>query len=232
MLSHWGGNERCPCLVVVPFQREREAGRENAWQRAGHGLKNGMNKRKNIYKIMCMCAWQCPAAGKGFWQRRETCRDTGELRGGISSPQNPQDVPGQRFVSPGGVSVADSALLSTPVPPGRDPPVRRLQPAHPGQVHPQGPGPALAQLLPQVRRLPDAAGRALLLPGRQRLLQGGFLQVSNHPHKSSISPHAERPRSLVLSVISPKILLQHVVVGIKGVWALCSCCQVDAGCWD
>ena len=40
----------------------------------------------------------------------------------------------------------------------RDPPVCWLQPAHPGQVHPEGPGQTLAQLLPQVCRLPDAAG--------------------------------------------------------------------------
>lgn len=42
--------------------------------------------------------------------------------------------------------------------PHRDPPVRWLQPAHPGQVHPEGPGQTLAQLLPQVCGLPGAAG--------------------------------------------------------------------------
>lgn len=77
-----------------------------------------------------------------------------------------------------GGSGAVGAAADGGLPPRRDPAVRRLQPAHRGQVHPQGPGPALAQLLPQVCRLPDAAGRPLLLPGRQRLLQGGLLQVS------------------------------------------------------
>ncbi|XP_049688336.1 LIM/homeobox protein Lhx3 isoform X2 [Accipiter gentilis] len=61
--------------------------------------------------------------------------------------------------------------------PGRDPAVRRLQPAHRGQVHPQGPGPALAQQVPEMLRLPDAAGREVLQPRGRRLLQRGLLQV-------------------------------------------------------
>lgn len=65
-----------------------------------------------------------------------------------------------------------------PLPLSRDPSVCGLQSAHRGQVHPEGPGPALALQVPQVRRLPHAAGRQVLLQGRQRLLQGGFLQVS------------------------------------------------------
>lgn len=60
----------------------------------------------------------------------------------------------------------------------RDPAVRRLRPAHPGPLHPQGAGPPLAQQVPQVHRLPRAPGRALLQPRGERLLQGRFLQVS------------------------------------------------------
>ncbi|PNJ53627.1 LHX4 isoform 3, partial [Pongo abelii] len=87
-----------------------------------------------------------------------------------------------------------------------DSPVRRLQPAHPGQVHPEGPGQTLAQLLPQVCRLPDAAGGQVLLQGWERLLQGGLLQVSqngasaqNVRPASRVSPQprwSARPRTL------------------------------------
>lgn len=55
--------------------------------------------------------------------------------------------------------------------------MRRLQSAHRGQVHPQGPGPALAQQVLEMFRLPDAAGREVLQPRGRRVLQGGFLQV-------------------------------------------------------
>uniref|UniRef100_A0A8D1E6L8 LIM homeobox 3 n=1 Tax=Sus scrofa TaxID=9823 RepID=A0A8D1E6L8_PIG len=60
---------------------------------------------------------------------------------------------------------------------GRDPTVCRLRPAHPGPLHPQGSGPPLAQQVPQVQRLPHAAGRALLQPRREPLLQGRLLQA-------------------------------------------------------
>lgn len=80
--------------------------------------------------------------------------------------------------------------------PHRDPPVRWLQPAYPGQVHPEGAGQTLAQLLPQVCRLPDAAGRQVLLQGRERLLQGGLLQVSGDgrwaPLGGGVNPGGKR----------------------------------------
>lgn len=78
---------------------------------------------------------------------------------------------------------AHCAFLSSP---HRDPSVRWLQPAYPGQVHPEGPGQTLAQLLPQVCGLPDAAGRQVLLQGRERLLQGRLLQVSPNPGAASL----------------------------------------------
>lgn len=75
--------------------------------------------------------------------------------------------------------------LLCPVPPDRvstlprrNPALRRLQPAHRGPLHPEGAGPALAQQVPEVPRLPGAAGREMLQPRGERLLQGGLLQVS------------------------------------------------------
>lgn len=60
----------------------------------------------------------------------------------------------------------------------RDPTVCRLRPAHPGPLHPQGSGPPLAQQVSQMQRLSHTAGRALLQPRGERLLQGRLLQVS------------------------------------------------------
>lgn len=153
----------------------------------------------------------------------------GDLRAGI--PKNRQDVAGQGFGSPEGLRWL--TLLFSPSSPGRDPPVRRLQPAHPGQVHPQGAGPALAQLLPQVRRLPHAAGRALLLPGRQRLLQGGFLQVSSTPLRQRLPARGAGAQPNLKHNFSKNL---HTACccccGNKGMSGLCRCCRVDAARWD
>lgn len=59
--------------------------------------------------------------------------------------------------------------------------MRWLQSTHRGPLHPQGAGPPLAQQVSEMQRLPGAAGRQVLQQGRQRLLQGGLLQVSRRP---------------------------------------------------
>lgn len=65
------------------------------------------------------------------------------------------------------------------VPPRRDPGVRGLQSTHRGPLYPQSAGPPLAQQVPEMQRLPGPAGGQVLQQGRQRLLQGGFFQVSS-----------------------------------------------------
>lgn len=70
-------------------------------------------------------------------------------------------------------TVVDSICVSR-----RNPSVRRLQSAHRGPLHPQSAGPPVAQQVPEMQRLPGAAGGQVLQQGRQRLLQRGFLQVS------------------------------------------------------
>lgn len=169
--------------------------------------------RDSTARVSVRASRGCPG---GFWQRLAKGDAPGPRGCEGRHLQKPRDVPGQGFGSPEGLRWL--TLLFSPSSPGRDPPVRRLQPAHPGQVHPQGAGPALAQLLPQVRRLPHAAGRALLLPGRQRLLQGGFLQVSSSPQRQRLPARragAQLNFEHNFSQIFPQLVVV-VVVAIEG----------------
>lgn len=58
------------------------------------------------------------------------------------------------------------------------PAVRRMQRFHPGPVHPESSGAAVAHRVPQVLRLRHPPGGQVFRQRRQHLLQGRLLQVS------------------------------------------------------
>lgn len=100
-------------------------------------------------------------------------------------------------------------LRCLPVVSCRDPSVCGLQSAHRGPLHPQSAGQTLAQQVPQVQRLPGSAGREVLQPGRQRLLQGRFLQVSTHSDASATT------ESIKLSIHQAVYSTFHTGCGTK-----------------
>ncbi len=83
----------------------------------------------------------------------------------------------------------------------RNPSVRGLQSAHRGPLYPQSAGSPLAQQVPEMQRLPGATGGEVLQQGRQRLLQGGFLQVSSFKNKQTKKKNISRPFQIFLDNI-------------------------------
>lgn len=73
----------------------------------------------------------------------------------------------------------ESSVNCCVVIPCRNPSLCRLQSTHRRPLYPQSTGSPLAQQVPEMQRLPGAAGGQVLQQGRQRLLQRRFLQVSS-----------------------------------------------------